>query len=233
MHRTLAARETLGVDTSEAMLAKAAAFVDAGLSFRRGDLAAFRDAAPFDLVFSNAALQWVDDHAAVLARLAAVIASSGQLAIQMPANHDAPSHVVAARVASEEPFRTALSGHVRTSPLLLPERYAELLHDLGFAEQEVVLRVYGHVLARRDDVIEWVKGTLLTDYQKRLSPELYGAFLARYREALLRAFRRIALLLPVQAPVPLGQALIVDGQNRYTAGPRCSTSSFRRRPRGR
>lgn len=185
LHRHLAARETIGVDSSEAMLAKSGPFEAPLLTFRKGDLALFRDDAPFDLVFSNAALQWADDHPAVLRHMAAQLAPSGQLAIQVPANHDTPSHQVAAMVASEEPYKTALHGHVRKSPVLHPEHYAEILHALGFPLQHVRLQVYGHVLDRRDGVVEWVKGTLLTDYESRLTPALYASFLERYRDRLL------------------------------------------------
>jgi trans-aconitate methyltransferase len=69
LHRALGARETLGVDTSERMLEQAAAHTGGGLSFRRARLEELADEAGFDLVFSNAALQWVDDHPALLHEL--------------------------------------------------------------------------------------------------------------------------------------------------------------------
>jgi trans-aconitate 2-methyltransferase len=185
MHRRLGARETLGVDSSPAMLAKATAFAGDGLTFVRGDIADFADAAGFDVVFSNAALQWLPDHERLFARVASLVRPGGQLAVQMPANYDHPSHVVAAEVAREPEFRAALGGHERTSSVLAPEAYAELLHRLGFREQHVRLQVYAHKLASRDEVVEWVRGTLLTDYQKRLAPAAFERFLARYREALL------------------------------------------------
>lgn len=103
----------------------------------------------------------------------------------MPMNHDHPSHTTAAEVAREPEFASALGGHERKSPLLAPETYAELLFRLGFREQHVRLQVYAHQLASRDEVVEWVKGTLLTDYQKRLAPDVFARFLARYREILL------------------------------------------------
>ena len=188
LHRELAARDTLGIDRSEAMLARARPRAEGGLRFEAGDIAAFAAAASYDLVFSNAALHWVDDHPALFARLAAALGAGGQLAVQMPANFDHPSHVVAAQVAGEEPFRDALGGHARTGRAVLPpEEYALLLERLGYAEQQVRLQVYGHRLAARDEVVEWVKGTLLTDYQRRLSPDLYTRFVARYRERLLPA----------------------------------------------
>lgn len=185
MHDRLGRAETLGVDSSEAMLAKAAAFGGGGLRFERGDIGTFPADARYDLVFSNAALQWVDDHPRLLPRLAAILAPGGQLAVQIPANDDHPSHQIAREVAREAPFREALGGHERVLPNLTLDAYATLLHRLGFAEQTVRMNVYAHLLGSRDDVIEWVKGTLLTDYEKRLPPALWPAFLARYRERLL------------------------------------------------
>lgn len=110
---------------------------------------------------------------------------AGQLAVQMPANHDHPSHVLAHALARESPFREALGGYARQTPMLPPEAYAALLHDLGFARQHVRLQVYGHVLPAAEEVVEWVKGTLLVDYERRMPAALYQQFLARYRERLL------------------------------------------------
>ena len=187
LHHELAAGETLGIDRSEAMLARARPLAEGGLRFEAGDIAAFAARAAYDLVFSNAALHWLDDHAALFARLTAALRPGGQLAVQMPANFDHPSHVVAAQVGGEAPFHDALGGHARERPVLLPEEYALLLERLGYGEQHVRLQVYGHRLAARDEVVEWVKGTLLTDYQHRLTAELYARFVARYRERLLPA----------------------------------------------
>ena len=187
LHERLAAHETLGLDSSDAMLAKSQEHAGGGLRFELGDIAAFARAAgnEYDLIFSNAALQWLGDHPALLAQLAARLAPGGQLAVQVPANEDHLSHAVAREVAGEAPFRVALNGHVRVFGTMPPERYASLLDRLGFARQEVVLRVYGHHLPGREDVVEWVRGTLLTDYQRRLPGSLFDRFLARYREVLL------------------------------------------------
>jgi trans-aconitate 2-methyltransferase len=76
---------------------------------------------------------------------------------------------------------------VRESPVLEPEAYARLLFRLGFAEQRVRLEIYAHRLPGPGDVVEWVRGTLLTDYEKRLDPATWTRFLARYRERLLAA----------------------------------------------
>ena len=115
----------------------------------------------------------------------------------MPANHDHPSHTVALEIAREAPFAEALGGYQRENPLLDPEGYAALLHTLGFARQSVRLQVYGHLLASTDEVVEWVKGTLLTDYQKRLPEPLFARFLERYRQVLLA---RLGLAQPYFYP---------------------------------
>src|SRR5512133_2301505 len=99
-HEALAARETVGVDSSAAMLEKAAAHAGGGLSFRAGDIGAFSEGA-WDVVLSNAALHWVPDHASLLARLAGLLAPGGQLAFQVPANDAHPSHAIARDVARE------------------------------------------------------------------------------------------------------------------------------------
>src|SRR5205085_2066324 len=91
LHERLGAVSTLGIDSSPEMLAAAASSAGAGVEFRLGDIARF-DEGEFDLIFSNAALHWVDNHATLFARLATRLASGGQLAVQVPANFDHPSH---------------------------------------------------------------------------------------------------------------------------------------------
>ncbi|HKE99257.1 MAG TPA: methyltransferase domain-containing protein [Actinomycetes bacterium] len=202
LHRVLGAAETLGLDSSPAMLAKARPRAGDGLRFELGDIAGFGQGG-WDVVFSNAALHWLPDHAALLARLAGLLAAGGQLAAQLPANHDHPAHRVAAELAAEAPFAAALGGWRRDWPVRAPEWYATLLDRLGLAAQHVRLQVYLHRLAGPEEVVEWVRGTLLTDYQRRLPPELFDVFLGRYRERLLArlederpyryAFKRILL----------------------------------------
>jgi trans-aconitate 2-methyltransferase len=185
LHRLLRAGETLGIDNSPAMLARAGAFTNGGLRFELADLAKVALASNHDLVFSNAALQWLGDHPGLFARLTAALAPGGQLAVQVPANYDQPAHLEAAAVAAEPTFAAALAGQSHPVHVLPPEQYAELLERLGYAEQHVRLQVYAHHLAGREDVLEWLKGSLLSYYRARLAPALYTEFEARYRARLL------------------------------------------------
>jgi trans-aconitate 2-methyltransferase len=180
LHAHLGAEETLGIDNSETMLLKSCSFGGEMLRFECGDIEGFVTDRPFDLIFSNAALHWVNDHPSLFRRLAGFLAPHGQLAVQMPANETHASHRVAAEVAGE-------FGIVpRVSPILQPDEYASLLHDLGFARQNVRLQIYGHLLPSSADVVEWVKGTLLTDYERQLDAARFAEFVDRYRERLLR-----------------------------------------------
>jgi trans-aconitate 2-methyltransferase len=127
----------------------------------------------------------VPEQAAVIEALTGLLAPDGQIAIQVPSNEDHASHAVAREVAAEEPFRGALGGHVRRFSNLTPEGYAAHLDRLGYGQQHVRLQVYVHHLPERAAVVEWVRGSLLTDYQRRLPAGTFEAFLARYRETLL------------------------------------------------
>ncbi|MEA2571728.1 MAG: trans-aconitate 2-methyltransferase [Acidobacteriota bacterium] len=177
LHEKLGAAETLGIDSSESMLAKAPA-AD-GLRFERANIETFTCDVLFDLIFSNAALHWVPNHETLFARLATLLNEGGQLAVQMPANDDHASHRIAGEVA-ERSFGIA----PRVHDVLPVARYAELLHELGFARQHVRLQIYGHLLDETHGVVEWVKGTLLTDYQRRLG-DRYAEFVQEYTARLL------------------------------------------------
>ena len=139
-----------GIDNSPAMLADATPRARPGLTFELGDIGRWTSDPVHDLVIANASLQWVPDHAEVLARWAAGLAPGGQLAVQVPTNADHPSHWLAAEVATSERFASDFPDGAPADPVaanvLRPEAYAELLHDLGFERQHVRLQVYGHVL---------------------------------------------------------------------------------------
>lgn len=188
--RRLGTAVMTGIDNSQAMLAAAAAHEGDGLRFEYGDIAAWTGDGDHDLVLAAASLQWVSDHAAVLQRWTAALTGGGQLAVQVPANAYMPSHTVADEVANSERF---LGEFGPSGPpadpvadnVLEPEQYAQLLYDLGFERQHVRLVVYPHVLASSRAVVQWVKGTTLTRFERRLEPDVYAEFLAEYERALI------------------------------------------------
>lgn len=172
----------IGIDSSAEMLAHAAQYSQPGLRFEQG---AIQDSdGMWDLIFSNAALQWVDDHTTLMPRLCAQVRPGGQIAVQVPSNFRHPSHHLIEAIAAEEPFRTALVGWVRHSPVLAIDEYAELLYQAGGKDIIVCEKVYPHILGDADAVAEWTKGTTLVPYFERLPVQLHAAFEKRYRERL-------------------------------------------------
>lgn len=181
LHRHVQAATTVGIDSSPAMLADADAHLVPGVSFREGDIADLDG--EWDVLFANASIQWLPDPPGTMAGLVRRLREGGQLAVQVPANFDHPSHTVAAEVGAEfgvpAPERRVLD----------PGEYAEILVRAGIHDPEVVLRVYGHHMQRTDEVIEWVSGTLLTHYERVLDDDAFVAFLAEYRNRLLTRLR--------------------------------------------
>ncbi|MGF1639810.1 MAG: methyltransferase domain-containing protein [Rhodospirillales bacterium] len=115
--RMLAARwpgaAVTGVDSSVEMLAAARARPSA-IAWIEADLADFGPERPADVLFSNAALQWLDDHATLLPRLVAALAPGGVLAVQMPRNYDQPSHEAVVEAVEAGPWRDRLRSRLRT-----------------------------------------------------------------------------------------------------------------------
>jgi len=177
------AHSVLGVDASTAMLKAATHWTDERVHFERGDIGSWQRPGEFDVIVANASLQWVGQHEAVLGRWAGSLRTGGQLAVQVPANADHPAHRIAAELAGEL-IEDAPEDQVARN-VLAPERYAEILDDLGFVAQHVRLQVYVHHLDSTRDVVEWMKGTSLTRFKQPFGEARWAQFVDRYRERLL------------------------------------------------
>lgn len=189
LHEKFQATSTLGIDTSKEMLAHCQAHHPLSLRFQEKKIEDFANesfAAPYDLIFSNAALQWLPDHEKLFTHLSHRLTKRGQFAFQMPANYDFPTHQIARELALEPSFSPYL-GEKLIPSVLQPEEYAEIFYKLGFKKQQVRLQVYGHVLESTASVIEWVKGSLLTYYEGRFSQDIYKLFFLEYKKRVLAA----------------------------------------------
>jgi trans-aconitate 2-methyltransferase len=174
--------EVVGIDNSPPMLERAAPRARTGLRFEVGTIESVTGT--WDLIFSHAALQWVEMHEALIPRLLSLLAPGGQLAVQIPSNNSHAAHRSLAEVAAHSPFQEALAGWTRHSPVLPIEAYAELLHTHGGEELTVLEKVYPHVLPDAEAVLEWTRGTALIPYLERLPLDLHTPFLGAYRERL-------------------------------------------------
>jgi trans-aconitate 2-methyltransferase len=174
--------QVLGIDSSPDMLAKTQAFQGPNLDFKRRDIQEIEDG--WDLIFSNAAIQWIGDHPALVPQLFSHLNPGGQLVVQLPSNHRHPAHRLIVETASEQPFERALKGWLRQSPVLPVEDYAELLFAAGGQDMVVFVKVYPHMLENSDAVADWSAGTALLPYMERLEAELREPFMQRYRQKL-------------------------------------------------
>ncbi|MEK2645048.1 methyltransferase domain-containing protein [Bdellovibrio sp. BCCA] len=188
MHDTFKPRATVGFELSDAMLEKAKRFSKPGLSFVQGNIENWKPNDTYDLALSNAAIQWCSDHVEIFSKIKSALKTGGQIAVQMPMNHDYPTHVLAKSLSEEPEWSGLLKGQTynKFNVMLAPEDYARLLFKLGFKEQNVFVKVYGHTLESREQVVEWVKGSMLTHFQSRLSEENYDKFLSEFRERLFK-----------------------------------------------
>lgn len=171
-----------GIDTSADMLASARERCPA-CRFVEADIASWRPDAPPDVIFANASLQWVPDHAHLLPRLLACLAPGGVLAVQMPDNRQEPSHRVMRELASEPPF-APLIGHAAAKRVgvLSLAAYYDLLAQL--ANVEVWRTTYNHPMASPRAIVDWVRSTGLRPFLDPLSAEHRATFLARYEAAI-------------------------------------------------
>jgi trans-aconitate 2-methyltransferase len=187
-----AARIT-GVDSSSEMLAKAAAeSAQSGRPTRRiewqqADLATWRPERPADIIYSNAALHWLDHHDRLLPGLVGALAPHGVLALQMPRNFGARSHTLITETALDGPWRPVLEPLLRPSPVAEPEFYYDLIAPLA-SSVDIWETEYLQVLKGANPVKEWTKGTWLLPLLAALDEPERSRFEAAYAERVAAVY---------------------------------------------
>ncbi|MBT2491771.1 trans-aconitate 2-methyltransferase [Streptomyces sp. ISL-96] len=187
-----AARIT-GYDNSPQMLERAARHAGPLLDFVHADAATWApEEATYDLIVSNALLQWVPDHADRFPAWLDALTPGGTFAFQVPGNFTAPSHTILAALRDSPRWRGRLGGaggRAAVAAVLEPGDYLTRLTALG-CEADVWETTYLHVLHGEDPVLDWVKGTALRPVLTALAddPEAREAFVAEYAEALRGAY---------------------------------------------
>lgn len=175
-----------GVDSSPEMIEAAREHAGPRVSFVLGDLDSWRAEQPVDVVLSNAALQWVPGHRALLPGLVGALAPGGWLAFQVPGNFDAPSHRSLRAVAAEQPY-AAHTDALERPGVAEPADYLGDLAALG-CRVETWETTYLHVLAGPDPVVRWLQGTGARPYLDALPETLRPSFLEALGRRLARAY---------------------------------------------
>ncbi len=179
----------VGIDNSSEMLARAAAEAP-DVDWVNADLAGWRPDAPPDVIFSNAALHWLDRHRPLFAALFAALAPGGTLAVQMPRNHSQPSHREMVDCARSGPWRDVLEPLLREEPVLRSGAYWDILAQAGAAPEAIDIweTDYLHALSGKDAVLEWVKGTALRPLLDALQEPWRSQFFDDYRRRVAAAY---------------------------------------------
>jgi trans-aconitate 2-methyltransferase len=176
-----------GVDSSAEMIDKANADnADDRATYELADVATWTTPEPVDLIASNALFQWVPDQLTVIRRLADLIAPGGTFALQVPRNHEAPSHQLLHEISSRPPYGAHTEGlhdHRGTDSTA----YLDLFTDLGWTT-DVWETTYFHVLQGADPVFDWISGTGARPILQALPVGLREEFVVAYKAALHEAY---------------------------------------------
>jgi trans-aconitate 2-methyltransferase len=206
-------RRVTGLDHSADMLKKAAATpAPANLAWQQADIRAWSAATTSALVFSNATLHWLADHAALFPRLMAMVAPGGTLAVQMPGNFREKSHTLIRDLALTPAYRGKLGaltepgGSLRDDLVQAPDFYYGVLAPLATGGVDLWQTTYLSALTGERPVLEWIKGSILrpaldrlesnerVEFENQLAARLADAYPKRADGVTLFPFRRIFMV---------------------------------------
>jgi trans-aconitate 2-methyltransferase len=180
----------VGIDSSGEMLGKAPS--RRGLEFRQRTIEEQIAAKErWDLIVSNAALQWLDDHRALFPKVISLLNSGGQFAVQMPQQTENVLNVILFNLANEEPFAKALSYWNRPSPVLTLDEYAEILFDQGGKDLVIYQKVYPIISKSPDDFFEFISGSALTSYLQKIDSNFRELFIEEFKRRIRERFPNV------------------------------------------
>jgi len=195
--------QVTGLDSSPEMIATARGRDD-GVAYDVADLRDWRPPSPVDVLVSNATLQWVPDHIALLPSLVEAVRPGGWFALQVPANFDEPSHTLRRDLAATPPYGAQTAG-VATPDAHDAATYLRALQPL-VTSVDAWETTYLHVLHGEDPVFTWVSGTgarpTLQALDESLRPRFEDEFKRRLRAAypddgsgVVLPFRRVFVVV--------------------------------------
>ena len=179
--------DVIGLDSSPDMLRKARERLPQ-CKFVEADIATWTPGERTDLLFANAALQWVPDHPRVLRRLLEALPPGGVLAVQMPDNTNEPANILQREVASRGPWAAKLETAVPRAEMLPANAYYDLLKPVS-AHLDIWHTVYNHAMTNAQAIVEWFKGSSLQPYLSLLDAGMREQFLAAYTEKIVGAYK--------------------------------------------
>jgi trans-aconitate 2-methyltransferase len=161
--------QVVGLDSSEKMIAKARESHPEG-EWILGDIVEWRAEAPFDLIFSNAAFQWIPDHAALLRRLFEQVAAGGALAFQIPRHVDSPLRNAILEVSRDPAWNDRMAEARDALTMESPEYYYDAL-AASVDSLDIWQTEYDHVMDDAQSIVDWISSTGLRPFMQALDDE--------------------------------------------------------------
>lgn len=201
-----ASADFLGVDSSAEMLEQSKALESDNLHFRQATTEEMlASGEKWDLIFSNAALQWSDNHENLFTELIKLVNPKGQFAVQMPVQPENKLNKILLELVTEEPFKSYLKGYKRDSPVLSIDDYAQILFDGGLEDIQILQKVYPIIANDHDTLYNFISGSALIPYIERLDGEEKALFINTYK-------KRIALHFPKLPAIYSFKRLLLYGR---------------------
>ncbi|MBS7252364.1 methyltransferase domain-containing protein [Flavobacterium branchiicola] len=180
----------LGIDSSAEMLAKTP--LQDNIQFKQLSIPEQLDQEKkWDLIFSNAALQWVDNHNDLFPKIISRLNSGGQLAVQMPQQTENVLNKILLELVQEEPYGSYLNYWTRPSPVLTLDEYAKILFDCGGKDLVLYQKVYPLISTHQDSFFDFISGSALTVYQERLSYEEFNELSTEFKKRINQFFPNV------------------------------------------
>ncbi|WP_265130016.1 methyltransferase domain-containing protein [Chryseobacterium oranimense] len=181
-----------GIDSSPEMLEKSKALENERLHFKLASTEEMLNADEnWDLIFSNAALQWSDNHYDLFPKLISKLKSGGQLAIQMPYQPGNTLNKILSELAGDEPFRSQLKDWNRPSAVLTIDEYAQILFDNGIEDLNLFQKVYPIIADDHETLFNFISGSALIPYLERLDEEQQKSFTAEFKKRIEKNFPKL------------------------------------------
>lgn len=181
-----------GIDSSPEMLEKSKTLENERLHFRLATTEEMLNADEnWDLIFSNAALQWSDNHYDLFSKLISKLKSGGQLAVQMPYQPGNTLNKILFEMAEEEPFKTQLKNWNRPSAVLTIDEYAQILFDNGIGDLNLFQKVYPIIADDHETLFNFISGSALIPYLEKLDEEQQKNFTVEFKKRIEKNFPKL------------------------------------------
>lgn len=181
--------DVTGIDSSETMLSKA---TFKNVRFERKTVEAqLNEATKWDLIISNATMQWIDDHNSFFPLMISRLNIGGQLAIQMPSQTENLLNKILFALVQEQPYADALKGWKRASPVLSIDEYATIMFEQGGSDIIINQKMYPIITQTSNDLYEFISGTALVPYFERLDGLEKENFICEFKHRIAIQFPKM------------------------------------------